>query len=394
MKVVHYLTRVRLEEGGVVRAVLDLCAAFARAGHEVVLATHDDSDAPSEWKRGAGAHGGLPRIVRLDRPSRPMGLYASAQLSPVREALVGADALHLHTPWETSNVQFARLARRARVPYVLSIHGMLDDWSMSQRAPKKKLYLALVGRRLLERAAFVHCTAQAEFDQSKKWYPGGEGRVIPLIFDLTPYRDLPGPEIAKAKFPLAAVDEPKLLFLSRLHEKKGVERLIDAAATLRERGHECALLIAGTGEPAYEQSLRARVREKGLDDRAAFLGLVVGEEKVSLFEAADVFVLPTSQENFGFVAPEAMACRTPVVTTKGVDIWPELAASGGAVIIESPPESCAPELANTLGRMLRDEGGLREMGERARAWVLEHLDEARTLRAYEQMYADAMGAAR
>jgi len=387
MKVVHTLTRIRLEEGGVVRAVLDLCASFAQAGHEVVLIVHDDTDAPPEWKSAPPGAQGAVRIVRLDAPSRPMGLYAPAQLAPAREAIAGADVLHLHTPWEASNLQFARLARAEGVPYVLTIHGMLDDWSMSQRGPKKRAYLALVGRRLLERAAYVHCTAQAEMDQSKKWYPKGRGRVVPLIFDLSLFRDLPGPGPAERAYPLARDERPKALFLSRLHEKKGAEHLIDAVALLRKEGTDCVLLIAGTGEPVYESSLRTRVEQAGLTGCTAFLGLVVGEEKVSLFECADVFVLPTSQENFGFVAPEAMACRTPVVTTRGVDIWPELVESGGALIVEPT----ARAIADAVASLLRDDERRRTMGEKARAWVLDHLDAGRILREYERMYADAKG---
>jgi glycosyltransferase involved in cell wall biosynthesis len=113
-----------------------------------------------------------------------------------------------------------------------------------------------------------------------------------------------------------------------------------------------------------------------------FLGFVSGVEKVSLYQAADVLVLPTSQENWGFVLVESLACGTPVVTTKGVDIWPELQSSGGALIV--PAEARA--MAEAVGGLLSDPARRRAMGEIGRRWVFETLGADRVARGYEAMY--------
>lgn len=392
MKLLHYLSRFNLADGGVVRAVLDMGALLASRGHEVEVLTCDDTDVPEEWKAGGA---GAPRVRKIAPPGLPMGLFKRSQLAEIRASIERADVVHLHACWTNSNNQLARMARSMGKPYVLSVHGMLDDWCMAQKTPKKKVYLALAGRRTLEEAALVHCTAEEELRQSSNWYPRGTGMVVPLIFDLDPYRQLPGPDEADGAFgPVGTGDIdpnlPVVLFLSRIHFKKGVDVFVKAAAELKKRGVRCRTLIAGTGEPDYEHQIRALIDQLGLRDDVRLLGLVTGTKKVSLYERADVFALPTSQENFGFVFPESLACRTPVVTTRGVDIWSELESSGGAVIADRTPEGFAGAIAD----LLADEPRRRDMGERGRAWVLAQLDPQTIAARFEEMYERARGSRR
>ncbi|HXE53717.1 MAG TPA: glycosyltransferase, partial [Tepidisphaeraceae bacterium] len=220
LKCVHFLRSVRLEEGGVVRAVLDICGGLAARGHEVTLVSCDATDVPPEWKSGAP---GVPRSIVA--PTR--GIGSDPQIESL---LTQADVLHLHTPWERMNLSLAGLARRDGVPYVVSIHGMLDEWSMRQKTFKKGLYLALVGKWFLAKAAAVHCTARAELEQASRYLRPGSGVVVPLPIDLTAYAQLPGPEEALTAFHRIEADVPRVLFLSRLHPKKRPELVIEAAA--------------------------------------------------------------------------------------------------------------------------------------------------------------------
>jgi glycosyltransferase involved in cell wall biosynthesis len=374
---------IQLEKGGVVRALLDLCPVLAAAGHEVTLLTGDDADAPEPWRRGEAD---CPRVVRIPRPSLGGLFLGSAAMRVVRSHLQDADILHLHGMWDPCHVQIAAAARAAGLPYVYTIHGMLDDWCMAQRGLKKRLYLALFGRRMLHGAAAVHCTAQAELDQSRKWFPRGRGAVVPLILDLAPFRELPGPGPARARFPQLETDRPVLLFLSRLHYKKGVELLIRAADRLRRDQIDCLVLIAGSGDRDYEAKLKHLVAELALEDRVHLPGFVSGVEKVSLFQAADVFVLPTSQENFGFVLFEALAATTPVVTTRGPDTWPELEASGGALIVAQDVDA----VADAVRTILDDHERRDAMGRAGREWVFEHLSGGSVAASLERLYAGAL----
>ncbi len=120
---------------------------------------------------------------------------------------------------------------------------------MQQGALKKKLYMKLFGRRFMNNAALIHCTAPAELAQASKWFTNPRTIVLPLIADLTQFENLPGPDSALSLLLPQQRTQPKILLLSRLHEKKGVDILIRAAALLRDAGQHFTLLIAGTGEP-------------------------------------------------------------------------------------------------------------------------------------------------
>jgi len=378
MRVVHYLESIRLEHGGVVRAVLDLVEALDDHGVEVVLATHDDTDVPPEWAERS------IRIFPLGRRLR--GLWIR---SPDRRRLAGqfaeADAVHLHGVWELGSWQLARLCRRTGTPYVVSVHGMLDDWCMAQSALKKRVYLRLFGRARLGDAAAVHLTAEAERDQARKWIPHDRLAVIPLIMNLQPFLDAPAPSLARAEFPALQHGEPVALFISRVHPKKGVHHLIRASRALIDRGLAHRVVIAGPGDRAYLAELDALVRELGLGEVVSFVGTVMGELKCSLYRAADAVVLPTSQENFGFVLFEALASGTPVITTTGSDTWPSLKASGGAIITACPPGE--GELAGAMETLLADPAEASERGARGQQWARESLNADRTANRFIELYS-------
>jgi len=243
----------------------------------------------------------------------------------------------------------------------------------------------MMGRTYLEGAAFVHCTAEGEREQSHKWFPRGTPRVIPNLIDLAAYTTLPTPDEAIAAFKPLLGKGPTLLFLSRIHAKKGIEHLVEALPALRSAFPGLQVLLAGTGDDAYITSLQAQAERLQVDDAMHWIGHVGGTLKLSLYNAADIFVLPSSQENFGFVQFEAMACATPCMTTKLVDTWREVVASGGGIAVEQSADS----IIEGLGPLLRDADRRAAMGAAGRAWVLEHLATDHVASLIEAMYQDA-----
>lgn len=377
MRILHYAPRILLSEGGVTRAVLDMCLLLAERGHEVTLLCQEGKDAPRDWIEGAPNR---PRVIETAPAGSALARFSKPQLDMVAPFVTEADVIHLHAMWQPEHLQIVSVAGCR--PYVLTPHGHLDRWSMSQSKAKKIAYMALFGRRLLRGASCVHCTAKGELDQACAWFDHGKGRVVPLPFDTSDFEHLPGRSIADRELDLPG--GPLVLFLSRLHYKKGPEILIDAIRLLGERGVGASLVFAGTGEDQYVSTLRARCAEAGIAEQVRFLGLVTGECKLSLYQRADVLALPTSQENFGLVFPESLACGTPVVTTKGVDIWPELEASGGAIIAERT----AVGFAHAVERLLVDPALCENMGERGRLWVFQALDPYHTVNGLERMYQE------
>lgn len=383
MKIVQYLSEIRLKNGGVDRAVLDLCGELGKVGHDVHLLTACADDVPEAWKRGEK---GFPRCYELKRPTGPSVFqrFAKADLEVVARVMQGADVLHLHVPWDHTNTQFASIARRLNVPYVLSIHGMLDDWSIaSGQSMLKKLYLFFIGRKLLERAAAVHCTAEAERTQAMKHFPKGRGVVLPLLMDLVPFQQPERPEEVRETLAKVPGSGPLVLFLGRLHPKKGANFLIEAAAELWKQNVEFRLAIAGPPSSAeYDAELRGLVSRLGVQDRVAFLGLVTGAAKIELMRSARMMVLPTHQENWGFAQTECLAAGRPVITTKGVDIWPELERSGGAIITTQQPAALAKEMR----RLIEDQPLADSMGRKGWTWVMNDLNPRVVLKRYEDLY--------
>ncbi|MEO0586659.1 MAG: glycosyltransferase, partial [Planctomycetota bacterium] len=160
LRCLQILSSVKLEAGGVARCVIDLCEGLAQHGVATTLATAEADDVPEAW-RAAEPPADTPRCVVYD-PARPLDT-----LGPL---IAEHDVVHLHVPWDRLNPAVAAACDKAHTPYAISVHGMLDDWSMAQKGLKKRAYWWLTARKLLNHAAFVHTTARAEADQASKWF--------------------------------------------------------------------------------------------------------------------------------------------------------------------------------------------------------------------------------
>jgi glycosyltransferase involved in cell wall biosynthesis len=364
LKVVHYLPRLCREDGGLFRAVIDLARGVAALGHKVTLLSWDDRDLEQEKPPSSGWTSVVIKPPFPRHHSSPLGVSALMQAA---RALRNADVVHLHGPWYPSNLQISMLADRMGVPYGVSLHGMLDDWSMTQKAYRKRIYHALVARRFLDHATWVHCSTQSERAQASQWFLGTRAAVLPNPVDLELFASLDGGARARQELGLAEGAPFTVLFLGRLHKKKGLELLLDATAVARAGGLLVDVLVAGTSEdPEYMRSLQRKVVELGLQGQVHFLGFVSGPTKTSLYQCADLVATPSWQENFGYVQVEALACGTPVVTSK-IDFSEELESSGGAEIVERDPRS----LAAAISSLCADDGRRREMGARGRSWAME-----------------------
>jgi glycosyltransferase involved in cell wall biosynthesis len=386
MRIAHFIDSTDTRHGGVPRAVVDMVRLIHECGQTSTLITPDATDTPPAWLDSSSSNtsrANTPRAVTIPRGRLPFLALGPSGLRAVREQLKQTDVLHLNCIWSVANMQVASVARSMGVPYVISTHGMLDRWCMTQRTWKKQAYMSLGGTSMLNGAATVHCTAQAELEQSARWFPKTTGSVIALPLDLSSYRTLPGTQLAQRRFPfLADKSEATILFLSRLNYKKGCSHLLHALRALKDRGVRARLVFAGSGDEAYVRSLHQLRDQLDIVGRVHFVGLVKGAEKISLYQNADVFALPTSQENFGMVLVEALASGTPLVTTKGTDIWSDLQKSGGAKIVDQS----ATAFADAIETMIRNPEQRVAMGAAARPWVFKTYDEMNLGARYIRMY--------
>ena len=378
LRVLHVISNIDPRGGGPAAALVGLC----RAQREVldqpvsVITTYRDQADLSHVKtlRESGV------IVHALGPARgPLARHA--QLVPTLvEAIAWAEILHIHAVWEDVQHQAASLAARAGVPYLIRPCGMLDPWSLKQSKWKKKLYLAWRLRNNLNRASAIHFTTEIERDLASPLKLKPPAIVEPNGVDLCEFESLPAPGTFRRRHPQIGA-RPILLFLSRIHHKKGLDLLIPAfaAATCLET----VLVIAGPDSPEnYRHEVERLAREYGVADRIVFTGMLYGSERIAAMVDADLFVLPSYQENFGIVVVEALATGTPVVISDQVNLHAEIAGAGlGAVV----PTQVAP-LTDALDIWLDDRNRRRDAGDRARSYVWERFDWREIARRWGDRY--------
>ena len=384
MRILHYIDRFDFGLGGVVQYVFQICQKLADDDTQVTLFAGSGEDIPAFWQTSQ-QDPGTPTAHRLTSPPRRQGWLGRGQLDEIVEVAKQHDVVHLHGAWDFGNLRLAKQLSQQRIPYIASPHGMLDDWSLGEKRFKKSIFLKLFVRKYFENATVVHCTAKAEIDQVRKSI-----KTVQNFFCVPPFVQPIDLETANAElvfdsFPEISRDLPKLLFLSRLHPKKGPEFLLDAAGILMQRNIPFQVLMVGPGDEGYVRTLKERAKKLGIAEHVVWTGLVKDPLKTSMYLASDIFVLATHQENFGIVLAEAMLAGVPVVTTRGTDIYQEV-EQHGAVIAETNADSIASNIEKLIANP-EDRNRRSELGKQG---VAEWLSENNILEGHRKMYQMAI----
>ena len=374
--------------GGPTEAALGMVRALRRNGVDSRLLSSDDDlggrlAVPlNEWTE----HEGVPTLFLPRMTSRQHTLigftFTPGFSAWCRRHLGEFDFVHIHTVFsQPANVAMGA-ARRQRVPYAVRPLGQLCDWSLRQRAWIKRLLLALVTRRNINGAAFLHVTSAMEAEETMR-----NGFRCPVL--VQPHGlDLP-PVHADAREHLrrelrVPADRTLAIFLSRLHPKKGLEILFDAMA--RQRHKDFDLVVAGTGEDSYVASLHALVERLGLAARVHWTGFVSSEPKWRLLQGGDLFVLPSHSENFGIVVVEALACGLPVVVSTEVALAEEIRRHRLGLVASLGAQA----VADAMDQLLANPVERADIARRARDVVAEHFSWDAAARALAQRYQAAI----
>ena len=377
-----------------------------------VLATHRDASKPSDCEAELGVRG-------QGEDSLELGV----------EDLKGFDLVHIHGIWDPRLHNVAKMCRAAKVPYIIAPRGMLEPWSLKQKWLKKRIARFLYQDKDLKCAAALHATAESEAEQFRKLgfrnpvviSPNGvnlpkegavSGQGIRPSRVLATHRDASKPSDREAELGVRS-QERRVLFVSRMHPKKGVLELVEAWGRLvrslkfrvqsseveKEGGLElgdnsklttlnsklnnwvCELVytLNGEFEREYEAKVKSRILELGMSYQDTdgsihkpeiekssnsdvhlhlsssphfiFTGPLNDDAKWDAYDRADLFVLPTYSENFGIVVAEALWARVPVVTTKGTP-WSELEEYKCGKWIDLPAEGSNPSTWEALDEAL------------------------------------------
>lgn len=316
-----------IRDGGMVPSILGMTGALAaRHGEPISIVT--------------------PTASRLGDTTVPAGLIVRGPETDLEAVVRDAAVVHMHGLWQAQTRRGARAARRGNVPYLIAAHGMAEPWALRQKGLKKKIYTALFEGRNLRHAACLHALSRPEIGHLRALAPGARVCFIPNGVDLAPFDYLP-PRSALEEVHPELVGKFVLLFIGRLHAKKGLDLLAEALARIAGDFPSIHLVLAGNDDGALAP-FRSQCKSLGVLSRVTCLGHVSGELARRVWAAADAFVLPSYSEGFSMAILEALACKLPCLITTACH-FPELGKAGGGIVVEPTITGVAGGLHDLLG---------------------------------------------
>lgn len=325
--------------GGILPIMQNHAIELRHLGLEVSV--HGVADEFSEADAPGWGHVPL-HLVRSRGPAR-------LAFAPALERSIAAadpDVVHQHGIWQYTSATVSRWRCRTGRPVVISVQGMLEPWAIGNRRIKKRIAGALFERNNLMNAAAIH-SSRSELAGVRAYVPKAPVAVLP--------NGARRPGGAKPLRPAFLPDDGRrrLLFLGRLHRKKGISETLKAWRHLKDTAPDVAavwqLAIVGWDDGGYAEVLAAEARALGLADDVVFPGPAFGADKDGAFYHANAFILASHSEGFPMAVMEAFANGLPVFMTKACNI-PEGFEAGAAVEITTDPEALAAVLARELGR--------------------------------------------
>lgn len=358
MKILHVIANLAPRYGGPSKACVEMAAATAKLGHEVSIYT-TNQDGPGEldvtvtepvYKDGVEIHYFPSQTPRFWGTSFPLA-------SELNQRIPKVDIVHVHSLYLFHNLVTGYYCRKYNIPYLIRPHGTLDPYLFRRHRGRKKIMESLFENKNIRGAAAIHFTTEEEKTLASPYVFGRPSVVVPLGLDLNDYTNLPEPRLFGARYP--ELKKKKIvLFFGRLNFKKGLDILAKAFALVAKGRDGVHLVIAGPDNDGYQSHVKGWLKDEGVLDKVTFTGLLQGDDKLAVLQAADVFVLPSYTENFGISVIEAMACALPVVISDKVNIWREVKNSKAGRVSPCDSNSFAemilevladPQKAETMG---------------------------------------------
>ena len=364
LKVLHIIVSLAPEQGGPAVSVPGLTQALAEAGIHCEIFT-------TNWN-GVGDDAMLPSVVPIHRfevgfAARFWPAYSKG-LGKVLKKKMGNgafDLVHVHEPWHYLGFIAFRVARKNAIPYVLSPRGALEEWCLRQKAFKKQIYRMMIQDRILKFADAIHALTNEEMTSISKLGYKSSIFVAPNGIDPSPFECPPDTSAFLAAYP-ELVGKRVILYLGRLHPKKGLDVLARSYVSLSHKFENTALLVAGLNEDGTQERMESILKTSPASGSTVFTGLLTGKDKLAALACADLFVLPSHSEGFSMAILEALAAGLPVVISKQCN-FPEVSEHDAGLVIE-PNDAAVTEAISTL---LSDDQLRTRMGQNGRNLVRE-----------------------
>lgn len=360
MRILHAIRSVNPAGGGPIESIVQADRILQTMGHSSRILCLDPPTAP--WLASC------PVPATTVGPAWTLYHYTPRWTTWLRKQAREYDAVIVHGVWRYPSLG-TWLARDTGVPYFLYTHGMLDPTLRDVFAVKhfgKSIAWKAWEHRVVRDAAAVLFTCEEErrlARESYKPYACREAIVPYCVGEPPPDADAQRKAFWTA-FPQLC-GKRLILFLSRLHPKKGCDVLIEAFARVASSAPDMCLIMAGPDSIGWRAKLELFAEKLQVASRITWTGMLSGDLKWGAFRCAELFVLPSHQENFGIAVVEALACGVPVLITRRVNIWRELETDGAAITADAPDAGAVAQLLSEWGRMPRAEQEHRRSAARA-----------------------------
>jgi glycosyltransferase involved in cell wall biosynthesis len=330
MKILHLISSLDPDGGGPIEGVRQISSRVRARGHEVEILSMDSPD--------CGFIKDFPLRVHALGPSILKYGYNRRVIPWLRENAKNYDVVVVNGIWQFHSFAAWRALAGEATPYFVFTHGMLDPWfkrAYPLKHLKKWLYWPWGEYRVLRdaRAVLFTCEEERLLARESFWlYRCNE--VVTAYGTAKPPADRSESSNVFLKRHLELSGKRLVLFLGRIHEKKGCDILIEAFAAAARLDSRLHLIMAGPDQTGLAAKLQQLANELNLADRISWVGMLSGDMKWGAFHASEVFALPSHQENFGIAVAEALACGKPVMISNKVNIWREIEADGAGWIAE------------------------------------------------------------
>ena len=345
MKILHTISSVNPAGGGPIEGIKQLGAILVSQGHQVEVVSLDPP--------------GAPFLAESPLPVYPLGptllKYAfSPRFVPWVRANAGRyDAVIVNGIWQFQSFGAWRALRNSSTPYVLFTHGMLDPWFKKQyplKHLKKWMYWPWAEYRVLRdaRAVLFTCEEERRLARSSFWlYRCNE---VVVSYGTAKSENDPNAELREFFEHYPELRDKKLaVFIGRIHPKKGCDLLIEAFAKVLSHRPDWHLVIAGPDQVGLRGDLTRRAEQLNIASRITWTGMLGGTMKWGALHAAELFVLPSHQENFGIAVAEALAAGVPALISNKVNIWREIESDGAGIVAEDTLEGTCAMLQTYVG---------------------------------------------
>lgn len=380
------------QTGGLRVGVLGLCRGLAKRGHLVSLYT-TNADGNKTLDAPLGVSTLEEDVEVFFYPAQRIvfgNVFSYPMVRALRQCVPNVDLVLIHSLYQFTSTVAAHYCRKFRVPYVLRPHGILDPTlARRRRWLLKWAYIQLFEKRNFDRAAAIQYSSRMEEEMARQFMAvKSPNLLIPEGINLDPFEKLPRRGSFRARYSEMA-GKSLILCLGRLHQKKGLELLIEAFSRVATRRDDAHLVLAGSGDRDYVMRITQMLRDRGAIDRATITGQLDDNEKLAVLRDADIFVLPSYGENFGISIVEAMACGLPVVISDKVGIWREIAEAEAGIVTTCQ----SGKIADAIERLLDDPGLRMALGRHGKTLVDAQFSTDRMAERMETAYQTLCGIA-